>query len=954
MKRKLSRVDLLQARKPWYFRTLFRIKGVESSGSHLSIIGSESPPLPIDQLSDFLKYKPRPWGGTISIQGTRIKNIGFLKKAEAQRFVSQINKFIAPLIGEQIASHAKDFRRLAEDTYLRDSSIEKLQNSTEECLLRYKKSKPLWSQHLPSTALSTLEKLSGLSPLSDHVDQLRENYIAMAMSRDKLFFDQVEGNPLTDKQRLACLRNNDRNMVLAAAGTGKTSVIVAKAIHLIESRQATASDILILAYNRAAAEELQERFTARCNAAGISLASLPDIKTFHALGREILKASGGDAYLSVLAEDEKKFLMWVTNWLRKYILSSPKAIADFLKILYEPVDPFSFTTVEKYEAYVRDNELRTLSGDRVKSYQELIIANWLYKNSIAFEYEPQYRKKRRIEVGVDYRPDFYLSDIDVYLEHFGIDRAGNVRPGMDKEKYAVEMELKRDLHKEQGTVLLETFHYNWCEDNLEARLEEQIKLAGGEVNPISDEELFVALEESGQISEKSQILLDCLKAIRIEGLSNDEILGRLTERGVGNREIWATILTRLHDDYRTELAEQNAIDFEDMISTATRRTQIQEFEPKWRHILVDEFQDISQSRADFLNSLVAAQTNPSLTVVGDDWQSIYRFSGGKLELTTRFDEKMGPNTRTVLDKTFRYNDSIAHIAGTFVMENPEQFQKEIETETKTMEPQVYLLDQGGVGGSDVPQKVEKVINTIRKNDPNGSIALLARYNYILNNCRAHNQHNGIRNVNYWTFHGSKGLETDYGICVGFFKGASGFPNYKLNDVVKEALLPLPDTFEHSEERRLLYVALTRARNKSYIIADAMSPSEFIIELLSPKYGLNIASEKFEQTYRQIFKCPKCSEGFFQLRKGKFGEFYSCSTGVSCNANPRKCSKCGAPSVDGRHESRCNNVECQHSMKICTVCGRPMRLREGRFGKFWGCSGYGLKEDRCKNTERFRT
>ena len=251
MKRKLSRVDLLQARKPWYLRTLFRIKGIESSGSHLSIIGSRSPPLPIDQLSDFLKYKPRPWGGTISIQGTKIKNIGFLKKAEAQRFVSQINKLIAPLIGEQIAYHAKDFRRLAEDTYLRDSSIEKLEDSTEEWLLRYKKSKPLWLQHLPTAALSTLERLSDLSPLSDHVDLLRENYIAMAMSRDKLFFDQVESNPLTDKQRLACLRNNDRNMVLAAAGTGKTSVIVAKAIHLIESRQATASDILILAYNRA-------------------------------------------------------------------------------------------------------------------------------------------------------------------------------------------------------------------------------------------------------------------------------------------------------------------------------------------------------------------------------------------------------------------------------------------------------------------------------------------------------------------------------------------------------------------------------------------------------------------------------------------------------------------------------------------------------------------------------
>ena len=137
VKRKLSRVDSLQARKPWYLRTLFRIKGVESSGSYLSIIGSESPPLPIDQLSDFLKYKPRPWGGTISIQGTRIKNIGFLKKVEAQRFVSISISLLRPH-REQIACHARNFKRLAEDAYLRDSSIEKLEDSTEEWLLRYK------------------------------------------------------------------------------------------------------------------------------------------------------------------------------------------------------------------------------------------------------------------------------------------------------------------------------------------------------------------------------------------------------------------------------------------------------------------------------------------------------------------------------------------------------------------------------------------------------------------------------------------------------------------------------------------------------------------------------------------------------------------------------------------------------------------------------------------------
>ena len=947
----INNQEIFRAKRHWFLRPFFSSKGIEFNQLELSITGSERPTILINKLSDFLTYKPRPWGGAISIPEKKI-NIGFLKKSEAQQFVLQLNTEIAPLIGEQILKHADEFKLLAEDTYLRDSSIAKLQNNTEEWLLKFKRSKNLWSQHLSDEILTTLERLIEISPLSDHVDDLRNNYLAMAKSRDKIFFDQVESNPLTEKQRLACLRNNDRNMVLAAAGTGKTSVIVSKAIHLIDRGQAKASDILILAYNRAAGEELRERFKERCKSAGISLANQPDIQTFHALGRQILKATGGDAYVSVFANDKTKFLIWVTNWLEEYIKSSPSALANFLKILYEPINPFDFKTVEEYEAYIRDNELRTLSGDKVRSYQELIIANWLYVNSLNFEYEPQYRTKRRIETGVDYQPDFYISDIDAYLEHFGIDRAGNVRPGMDKEKYAKEMELKRALHKEQGTILLETFHYDWCEDNLETRLEEQIISAGGELNPIVDDELFEALKESGQISERATILLECLEAIRVEGLSNDEILSRMTERGVSNREIWAKILTKLHDDYRAELVRQNTIDFEDMISTATQRILDQEFEPKWKHILVDEFQDISQSRAEFLNSLVAAKTNPCLTVVGDDWQSIYRFSGGKLELTTRFDEKMGPNTQTVLDKTFRYNDSIAHVAGTFVMENPEQFKKEIETNTKAHDPQVYLLDSNGADGSSLPQKVEKVINTIRKHDPESSISILARYNYILENCRMHNQQCGIHSINYWTFHSSKGREADYCICVGFFMGPSGFPNYKLDAVVKEALLPLPDNFKHSEERRLLYVALTRARNKCYLIADAMAPSEFIVELLSPKYGLNIASEKFEETYRKIFKCPKCNEGFFQLKKGKFGEFYSCSSGFACPSNPRKCSKCGAPSIDSRNESMCNNIACRHSIKICTVCGRPMRLREGRFGKFWGCSGYGLKEDRCKNTERY--
>ena len=943
-----------KAQRPWYFRPFLSFAELEFDGYSIAISGPPEATITLESLLDFVEFRQRPWGGTLTIRSTQQIRIGFLNKNQAFFLSLKINKAFTPILEHRILAYHEKFDKLANKIFLRDSSVVRLQKTADVLLDNFNRSRSTWIKFLPSITISFLEEIFRLSPLRNRAEELRETYISSALEKERTFFDSVERNPLTENQRLACLRNNDRNLVLAAAGTGKTSVIIAKTIHLIESGQAKPNEILILAYNRSAAAELRQRFLERSHLDGASEADLPNIQTFHALGRDILKQSGDDAYLSIFAEDDLKFLIWVTEWLKEHISSSAESLSNFLKILYEPVNPFKFQHVEDYEAYVRDNELRALTGDKVKSYQELIIANWFYQHSVKFEYEPQYRTKRRIKEGVDYRPDFFLPDIDVYLEHFGIDRAGNTRIGIDKNKYAEEMRLKRALHREQGTTLLETFHYDWVEENLEIKLKEKVLAAGGILEPISKEKLFEALNDSGHISEKAKILLDCLKAIRVEGLKDDQILSRLADRNVGNKEIWAEVLIKVHGDYRAKLSAQNSIDFDDMISSATAKIGSGDFVPKWRHVLVDEFQDISQARASFLNSLITAETNPTLTAVGDDWQAIYRFSGGKLELITRFDEKFGPSTRTVLDKTFRYNSSIAHVAGTFITENPEQFSKEIETDKIAKETQVYLLDQGGIDGSNLPQKVERVVRKIRENDPKGSITILARYNYILEACRRQLRSASGENINFWTFHSSKGREADYCICVGFFMGASGFPNYKLDAVVKEALLPLPDNFKHSEERRLLYVALTRAKNKSYLIADAMSPSEFIIELLSPKYGLEIVSEKFQKTYRQIFKCPKCTGGFFQMRTGKFGDFYSCSSGYSCDANPRKCGKCGAPSIDGRNESKCNNPGCQNSIKICTVCGRPMRLREGRFGRFWGCSGYGLKKDRCKNTEKFRT
>lgn len=858
---------------------------------------------------------------------------------------------IGETIGNQIENGELLYRTLAEKEYLRDSSIDILADTIEPLLARFQASKPLWMRHVPPSQTQWILDYQDEFPITLNASRIRERFEIERLALRASFFDNIESNPLTKEQRNAVVRENDRNLVLAAAGTGKTSVMVAKALDLISSKQLIPSEILVLAYNNAAAKELRERVAKRAKQAGLEAFDNPNIATFHALGKSILKASNISTYISVLAEDTAKFDKWVHDWLVDYISSSPKAMKDFITIQYHPADPFQFTSKEQYERFIRDNEYRALSGDLVRGYQELLIANWLYQNGIEFEYEARYVTKIRVDIGYDYKPDFYISGTDIYIEHFGIDRLGNTRPDIDADLYRKGMVSKRQLHESQGTRLIETFHYDWCEDCLEISLEKQLIEHGVTPRPISNDQLFVALNESGVIDSGAKILQKSLKAIRVENLDNDEIFNRLEKAKVPFYERHATLIGALHDAYKDRLKSENTIDFDDMILRATECVSKGNFKPQWKFILVDEFQDISNARMNFLNQLITHGQNPKLTVVGDDWQSIYRFSGGKLELTTRFSKLVGSNTLSKLEKTFRYNNSIADTAGTFIMENDEQYKKHIETHDVVNSSQIYLLDSKvGQEKNDMAQKTVQIIEKIASHDAGASIAVLSRYNYLLKDAKETVNNSKINlNIKYWTFHGSKGLEADYCILIGFSQGKIGFPNENKDDSVVEALLPTLDSFPHSEERRLMYVALTRAKKKVYLIADPTAPSQFVSELMAPKYDLMIGSKAFQKEYRKIFKCPSCVEGYFKKLKGPFGEFYVCTSGKACRIKPRVCKVCSAPSVDTESDNVCQNVRCGHKEKICPRCARPMKVRKGPFKEFYGCTGYGLTEDRCTKT-----
>lgn len=884
---------------------------------------------------------------SLTAQKTRL-DLTWLPANCIDSLVSYLNQAISQHLDLHIQQSFALVQHLIVNQYLRESDLDTLKQHIDPVCQKFLTQVDTAKQHLPADSLEKIQHILEFYPITEKAAYARACFEKKALNNKKEFFDKVESNPLTEQQRLAVIRNDDYNLVLAAAGTGKTSVMVAKALDLIESKLAEPEEILILAYNSKAAQELNQRLDKRIIDTGIKLYKKPKILTFHALGSTILKQCEHSVAISPLAEDEHKLNAWVSEWMKHYLLHTPSNLFTFLELSYEPVNVFNFKSKAEYDAYVRDNEYRTLQGERVRGYQELLIANWLFIHNVAYEYEPKYVTKRRIELSFDYKPDFYLTEADIYLEHFGIDRQGNTRADIDHVQYNQDIKSKRKLHAEMGTTLIETYHYDWLENNLENRLAELLDQNQIRYIKKSEQEIMTALETTGVLMNNVRRYVKCLQAIRTERLNEAGILERLQQHKISYAKNYANLLNQLHQDYVQKLAREGRIDFDSMIVDATDLITSRRFIPSWKYILVDEFQDISTARMDLIKALIQEGPRPSLTVVGDDWQSIYRFNGGKLELTTRFQDIMGSHALSKLEKTYRYNNSIADTAGKFVMQNPEQYIKNISTHTQTQQSAVHLLE----ASNDLEQKVLQIIQDLQTKDANASIAVMARYKKHREAAKQYLKQHGIdiNRINFWTFHSSKGLEADHCILLGFSQGRLGFPSQNKEEGIVEALLPVLDQYPNSEERRLFYVALTRAKKQVFLLADPLAPSDFITELLGSQYQINITSDAFLSHHRKQFKCPLCSHGYLRKLESSHGIYYKCTSGEICIAKPRICKECESPSIEtiehGKPVSRCNNPHCNKTMKLCPKCGRGLRYISQQ--KTWICSGHDAVTDPCRD------
>lgn len=778
-----------------------------------------------------------------------------------------------------------------------------------------------------------------------------ENFLENELEKYKEFFDNLESNPLTKMQRLAIITNEDNNLIVAGAGSGKTSVIAGKVFYLLKKKLAKPNEILVLAFNKKAQEEIQERLEQK-------LELVPDVKTFHGLGNHILSQGQYRKALSKVASDEYAYKNTIKSMIEENL--NDEKFADIMKTYFQeffyPMPNISnFKEEGEYFNYLENFEVRTLNGELVRSLEECYIANFLYLNGINYEYEKTYPYNCGNYNHGLYKPDFYLPDYDIYIEHFAINKEGVTPKFIDCKTYCDGIAWKRKTHTYYNTKLIETYSWENFEGSLLNNLKTKLLEHNVEFKTINKEDMFNKLNNAKHIDSFTELASTFLNPFK----SNQFELRPLYEKVISQleqpdreafkihrskrKQAFLNIFETINKQYKLILDKNNENDFNDMILTATKFIENGFFKSNYKYILVDEFQDISQGRALLLKAL-KKETGAKLFCVGDDWQSIYRFSGSDISIMTNFEKEFGITKRIDLDMTFRFDNQINRVATKFIMKNSDQLSKQIKTVKKSDEPSVFIYYKDNDDDS-VKNVLNEIANRLKEGDK-ADVLILSRFNKLKDKDAVLRQEykSTLENykrefpqldIEFSSVHGAKGLGFDYVIVTDMNRGA--FPLEKIDDPILSMVLPQAEKYPNAEERRLFYVALTRAKEKVYLVCDS-KPSSFIEELENENYNIGIYGNA--ENTRKI-KCPKCGTGI--LVKSTSKKSFVCSHSAYCDFITPVCDNCQKGYLKFNEEKgffECTNPRCHEIKLSCPKCSDGYLIkREGQYGWFWGCSNY---------------
>ena len=728
---------------------------------------------------------------------------------------------------------------------------------------------------------------------------------------------------LTNEQAEAVVTDEDVTLVAAGAGTGKTTVITGKVAHLVDDRKAKPEQILVLAYNNKAAREIQNRLHGELS--GVEVA------TFHSFGRKVIGETSKMPTVSKMAEDRFQLDQAMGDFIASMKLDEHMArvILNFttnMPAQYKGPFDTEMETEADYQQYVRNSELRTLNGELVKSFEELTIANWLAAHDVEYEYERQYEHRTASSQHQQYRPDFYLTHHNIYIEHFALNQNGQAPPKWTS--YEEGVAWKRDQHRKNGTTLVETYSWQKKDGILLSQLAAKLDDLNVPRRRVPAQELVKRLSEV-RISRLASLLSQFLNHAKSGNISEDHIDSRVAAsqdplRAGEFLKLWRNA----RNQYDARLQKEGAIDFHDMINQATDFTASGRWTHHYTHILIDEFQDISAGRMALAKALL--REGMAYFLVGDDWQSIYRFTGSQVRLFTEVDEYLGYTQRVALTQTFRFGDDVAQPSARFVQRNPDQTQRKLKSvEGQDSSKLIVIADK------DQRQGAETALNEVMaRKEKNETTLILGRFQKSRENLP------GTAWKNFTTVHSAKGREADYVVVLDLADDIYGFPCLREDDPLLDLVAPPVDDnpYPNAEERRLFYVGMTRGKKATYLVADPNRPSPFIRELLQ------IAPE-VQELGQLSPSCPSCKAG--HLVRSQTGQNLRCTNHPACQHLAPKCTGCktgyavasrNSEKEDAR--TRCTNGDCQHTERVCPRCGLgilTLRSNAQTCNKFWACS-----------------
>ena len=862
----------------------------------------------------------------------------------------------------------------APDNYFSYNWKQKLLLWHKNAISKVKKFKEDYAEYISSEDEKFFEKFYN-KPETFETDtkQANERYINQELKDNSDLFDDLDGKSLDSQQREAIVVDEDAVKVIAGAGSGKTFTIQGKVKYLTEKRDVDPSEILAISFSNASVDDLKER-----------IAEPIDIKTFHKVGKDILtqynQYSRPDTsalkriikrYLTKKALKNEDISKKLIEFFSFYINVPPSD--DDIKYegdLLDWQEGVDFSTLKRR---FKNKQRETLNNEIVRSYEELYIANFLFIYGIKYTYEKIYsypnknferefnkfkeflfsfneeipdELKNDITKDLlnltdifeeyeikDYLPDFYLDDYNIYIEHFGLNRncENHLIGGKSSEEYVKEMEWKRKVHKKYGTTLIETFSYYQSENRLLTRLAEKLQAQGVEFNEIDYREVYRILLENKTIKEWEDFIVLLKTFIELfKGNNYDETkfkefydyVGGLKDSFSKDRTIaFLKIVEEIYNDYEAYLLKIKKIDFNDMINKASDCIVKNGLDLPYKYIIVDEYQDTSFTRYNLLRN-ICDSIGAKIMVVGDDWQSIYSFSGCDVNIFTKFDNFFDVCETRYIEKTYRNSQQLIDASSNFVMKNPDQTRKELKS-SKSLKYPIKLVNFDN--DFDEILKFELIIKNIinQSTFKNKKILILGRNNKdifnLLKNFNVENEYGKRKfeilgdedklrrnkfvkivyrespdvNIEYRTVHQSKGLECDNVILINLKNWKAGFPNKMVDDPVLNFVKRNGDSFSYAEERRLFYVALTRTKNNVYLLAPYFKSSVFVQELKTDANVelLNLEHNRLE-TLKNIekngeryviptkLKCPVCKTGVVLLEsfwnKGKLNRVLKCS------------------------------------------------------------------------------